>query len=315
MSDQQILIFGAGLSGLIAARMMADRHPTLVEKQSRLPNNHKALLRFRTSVVGDVTNVPFKQVSVSKHVLSEPQSNPIRDAAIYSRKVTGKMRERSILDTKQSTRYIAPEDFIQRLASTATFQFGQDFQDWSHNLVRDHDPVVSTIPVPVMMDIFKWPDKPEFHSMPGWTIRMVIGSELECNLNGTIYSARQEDAWYRASITAGVLMIEGTGQAPEPGEAKAIQLAVAWCFGLSSKDFSDVTVHTSQYQKISDLDTAGRESVKAFIMMLSQKHRIYSLGRFATWRPKLLLDDLVNDVRVICRLMDGETNYSEALAQ
>ncbi len=41
---------------------------------------------------------------------------------------------------------------------------------------------------------------------------------------------------------------------------------------------------------------------KRFIMWASDKHQVYSLGRFATWRPGLLLDDVVNDVRVIQRI-------------
>lgn len=314
MDHNQLIIFGAGLSGLIAARMMADRHPLIMEKQSSLPNNHKALLRFRSSVVGDVTNVPFKKVHVAKYVLRDSGSNPIRDAAVYARKATGKLHERSILDTRPSERYVAPQDFIQRLASTAEFKFEQDFRDWTSNLVRSHLPVVSTIPVPAMMELFNWPDRPEFVSMPGWTLRMVVGPELECKLNGTIYSARANDLWYRASITDGTLIVEGTGSPPEMDAMNQLTAQVAWEFGLKASDFSHIKMHQSAYQKIADLDTAGRESVKTFIMMLSQKHRIYSLGRFATWRPKLLLDDLVNDVRVICRLIDGESNYSEALA-
>lgn len=314
MDTDQMLIFGAGLSGLIAARMMADRHPIIMEAQSSLPNNHKALLRFRSSVVGDVTNVPFKKVQVTKYVLRESGSNPLRDAAVYARKATGKLHERSIIDTRPSERYIAPPDFIQRLASTAKFEFNRDFADWTSNLVRDHAPVVSTIPVPAMMDLFGWKDKPDFQAKPGWTARLTVGAELECTLNGTLYSARESDLWYRASITDGVLMVEGVGEPPSSEELNRVNQEVAWQFGLYPADFSNITMHKARYQKIADLDTAGRESVKTFIMMLSQKHRIYSLGRFATWRPKLLLDDLVKDVRVICRLIDGESHYSEALA-
>jgi hypothetical protein len=41
---------------------------------------------------------------------------------------------------------------------------------------------------------------------------------------------------------------------------------------------------------------------RRFIMWASDNFGIYSLGRFATWRPGLQLDDLVNDVRVIQRI-------------
>lgn len=316
MPAPRLTIFGAGLAGLIAARMLADRHPVVLERQPSLPNNHHALLRFRSSVVGDVTNVPFDKVHVSKFVLRDTGSNPIKDAAIYARKTTGKLHTRSIMDTRPAERYIAPKDFVQRLASTADIRFGEDFQQWSHNLAREHGPIISTIPVPVMMDLFDWSDKPDFSSKEGWTIRVHLKPETECALNGTLYSARQRDEWYRASLTGDLLMIEGAGPAPELGQASEIMKNVCWFdMGINDDDIHTWEVHPAKYQKISDLRSVDRESVKRFIMWLSDEHQIYSLGRFATWRPKLLLDDLVNDVRVIARLIEGESQYNETLSK
>ncbi len=40
------------------------------------------------------------------------------------------------------------------------------------------------------------------------------------------------------------------------------------------------------------------------MMWATDNFNIYSLGRFATWRPGLLLDDLVNDIRVIQKIAD-----------
>ena len=37
---------------------------------------------------------------------------------------------------------------------------------------------------------------------------------------------------------------------------------------------------------------------KEFILYLTQKYNIFSVGRFATWR-QLLLDDIVDDINVI----------------
>ena len=47
---------------------------------------------------------------------------------------------------------------------------------------------------------------------------------------------------------------------------------------------------------------------KSFIVRATKDFGIYSLGRFATWRPGLLLDDCVKDIRVITRLIDGSTD-------
>lgn len=315
-------IFGAGLSGLIAARMLLDRNPIILEKQSSLPNNHQALLRFRTSAVGDATNIPFRKVNVSKHVVSDPGSNPIRDAIVYSRKVSGMVHARSILDLSPSIRYIAPSDLISKLSATASILFGIDFEDWSHNLVRHHSPIISTIPVPVMMKLFKWPDIPNFNRRPGWNINIKLKKELCSSMHATIYSAKQSDLWYRASINDSLFIIEGSGEIPPEDDEGGInhEIEVSFDalnhFGLNFEtDVESVSSYRSYYQKISDLSTKERESVKRFVMWLSAEHQIYSLGRYATWRPKLLLDDIVNDVRVISRLIDGEANYNDVIGK
>lgn len=313
MSQERLTIFGAGMAGLIAARMLADRKPVVMERQQDVPHNHHAVLRFRSSAVGDATNIPFRRVTVSKFVLSEHPRNPIRDAINYSRKVTSKLHSRSIIDTRPSERYIAPKDFVSRLASTADVQFGVEFRDWSHNLVREHGPIISTIPVPAMMEMFGWQDKIAFIQSSGWTIKANIKAYLDCSIYGTLYSARKDDAWYRASLTGDELMIEGVGDAPYAWVANEILGRVLCEFGLDTADIEAREVYPAKYQKIADLGSKDRESVKRFIMWLSSEHRIYSLGRFATWRPKLLLDDLINDVRVIARLIDGESNYNETL--
>lgn len=309
-----LIIFGAGLAGLIAARMLADRHPTVMERQESLPNNHQALLRFRSSVVGEVTNIPFSKVQVEKHIISENSGNRIKDSAVYSRKVSGKLHSRSILDTTPVERYIAPPDFIQRLASTAKIEYGVDFLSWSCNLYRGRPPVISTIPIPMMMDLFKWPEKPNFVSESGWTIKAKINPELDCRMNSTIYSAVSHDPWYRASVTNDTFMVEGAaGGGITEHNARGILTEAASHFALALDDFTEWKSHQAKYQKIADLDTAGRESAKRFIMHLSSELGIYSLGRFATWRPKLLLDDLVKDVRVIAGLIDGKSHYEETL--
>ena len=48
---------------------------------------------------------------------------------------------------------------------------------------------------------------------------------------------------------------------------------------------------------------------KDFIYTLTEKYNIFSVGRFATWR-QLLLDDVVNDISVIERLIANNSNYN-----
>ena len=59
-----MIIIGAGQAGLLAARSLALHNPTIIEQQDELPNNHSALLRFRSSIVGDSVGIPFQKVRV-----------------------------------------------------------------------------------------------------------------------------------------------------------------------------------------------------------------------------------------------------------
>jgi hypothetical protein len=61
-------------------------------------------------------------------------------------------------------------------------------------------------------------------------------------------------------------------------------------------------VKQQQFAKINEVPKDVRQK---FILWASERG-VYSLGRFATWRPGLLLDDIVNDVRVIRRLIKGD---------
>ena len=311
------IIFGAGLAGLIAARMLADQHPVVMERQASLPNNHHALLRFRSQEVALATNTVFQKVGVIKTV--HGLGDPVRDAIAYSIKVTGKLKARSILDCDPVERYIAPPDLISRLAATADIHYGIDFQQWSSALVRPHGPLISTLPMPYMMAQFNWPDRPSFSKQRGWTLKAEIDPALEPSLSCTVYDATASQPYYRASITNGTIMFEGTGEAPymrEGGDEETLELARKWAqvsFGLSPCCIVSASQHVSDYQKIVELNGRDLESAKRFMMWLTSEHNIYSLGRFATWRPKLLLDDIPNDVRVINRLINGESLYKEQL--
>jgi hypothetical protein len=72
--------------------------------------------------------------------------------------------------------------------------------------------------------------------------------------------------------------------------------------GIQTKNVSELTASYQNYFKIIEINDAER---KKFLRWASVHHNVYSLGRYATWRPKLLLDDLVNDVRKIENWIQG----------
>jgi hypothetical protein len=82
--------------------------------------------------------------------------------------------------------------------------------------------------------------------------------------------------------------------------------------GITRARVMDAVIVEQKYAKILPIDEDLR---KRFIVWATEHFNIYSLGRFATWRPGLLLDDVVNDVRVIHRLIGSGSSYDLRKAQ
>ncbi len=291
------------MAGLIAARYFRDENPTILEKQRKLPHNHHAILRFKTDVISKVTGIPFREVFVHKAAVHD--SNFIDEMNIYaanqySLKTTGHVRDRSIWNLDDEKRYIAPENFIQKLAGPVTIEYDSDFNFADHG---DH-PVISTIPMPVMMKKAGWPYGGEFSRRKIWTLNAQIMSP-DVEVFQTIYFTSNDEPAYRASIVGNQFIVEfvdelNIGEMPLPDVCDTyidfFGIPPGTCLWLN------VELQEQEYGKIVPVNDDMR---KEFIYMLTREYNIYSLGRYATWR-QLLLDDLVNDLDVIKSIMGAE---------
>lgn len=299
-----IFIAGAGMAGLLAANMLRSHQPLVMEKQRGLPNNHHAVLRFRTDAVSRELGIPFRKVRVFKSI---DEADPIKAGVRYSYKVLGKYEMRSALNLEPADRFIAPSDLIARMAMHGIIRYGIDpFTDGN---VNNH-PLISTIPMEALMDALDYPGpRPKFESIPGWTC---TGTIEGADLFVTRYVTDLAKPWYRASITGDKLIIEGTGEAPDDpdydpnDDPNDDPLFAALELGIRYRDeVTNVQTHASRYAKIAAMSPEDRRKADDFMFWATHEHNIYSLGRFATWRPGLLLDDLVQDVRKIERWIDS----------
>ncbi len=282
-----MIVIGAGMAGLLAANMLARHRPMIVEAQEFLPNNHSAVLRFRSSVVGDVLGIPFRQVNMIKCPL--PWQNPVSDSLAYSFKCTGQYRsDRSItsgLVTEQ--RYIAPPDLIERMSVGVDIKYNSPFMGDK----GVDTPIISTLPMPLLMGMLNYDDIPEFIKVPGYNIKATIE---DCDAFASILIPDPSVPVSRISITGNELIIElpmWERNLPELIASYAVGL-----LGIDDKRVRNLTVHEQKYSKIAPINNDVRQR---FIAWATDHHNIYSLGRYATWRPNLLLDDLVNDIRKI----------------
>lgn len=281
------------MAGLLAAHMLRRHQPSIIEQQHSLPNNHHALLRFRTDAVMRATGIPFREVEAQKAVWYERAAHARATFAmqnLYSQKVTGRITSRSILNLDGGRRYIAPNDFIAQLSHGANIEYGTAF-DWEQ---QQPAPIISTIPMPALMRAKQWDaDQINFPHQPIFTITCDLPEHVDV-YQTFYYPEERYGALYRASITGRVLQLEFAGTAPAPGFMDMIVQEVVGHFGIRVALMA-YRVSEQTYGKLAPIADTIR---KTFILAMSDQHQIYSLGRFATWR-QILLDDVVQDIRTI----------------
>ena len=299
-----MLIFGAGLAGLLAGRVFGKNHDVkIIERQEELPNNHTALLRFRTNNISKELGIPFRKVTVRKALVNQMEEVTdrvtIADMNAYSALVTDGVYERSIANLASGERYIAPNDFVIRLANGLNIEYAINAS--CHNTVSE--PIISTLPMPELMKMLEYQNDLSFQSRTIWTINCYIRN---CDVFQTLYlphGGLREIAPYRASITGNKLTLE-FNQEPiiDPGfyVIDILNTLKIPC------GFEQVTVKRQPYGKLIPIDDVER---KAFIVWATDNFNIYSLGRFATWRKELLLDDVLDDIHHISTFIQYRSTY------
>lgn len=308
-----MIIYGAGMSGLLAATMLRRFEPIIHEAAAELPNNHAALLRFRTDAVSKATGIPFKKVLVQKAVMGEDgnlTNHPsIREQNLYSWKVSGALLNRSIGNLDTAERYIAPEDFISQMSKNLNIECGKSLDKYCIDFCEKKTPVISTIPMNALMKICGWSDVPKFdyRTITAITANLKTTSEIY----QTIYYPNPDTENYRCSITGNKLIIEYIREMPNliQQDLEAIVVKKMHDFIGLNVGFDDINVKTQKYGKL--ISSTGRMG-KEFILAMTDLYGIYSLGRFATWR-QILMDDVVKDVRVIEQMIDQRDSYSRRL--
>ena len=312
-----MIIYGAGMSGLLAATMLRRMDPVIHEAQPELPNNHAALLRFRSDIVARETGIKFKKVWVQKAVrkmdgslTTEPD---LMLQNLYSMKVSGSIMNRSIGNLAPGERYIAPEDFISQLAKKLDIQYESQLTKETLKEGAKSIPCISTIPMNALMSTVGWSDVPKFDYKPITTITARI-KNMPCEVYQTIYIPQLEYDAYRVSITGDILIIESAGLDYFSGMEimQYIENHALMFFHQTGSKRLDYELISRKEQKYGKLVNSTGRAGKEFILAMTDLYNIYSLGRFATWR-QILMDDVAKDVRQIEQMIEQRDSYKRRL--
>lgn len=294
-----MIILGAGISGLLAGCVF--QRATLYEAGPEAQAQHKALLRFRSSAVGDAVGIDFRRVNVKKGIWHDGAfvAPTIQLANWYALKVIGKLADRSIWDIEPCERYVAPDDFIGQLVERCSGRINWSTPVGAQDIKSFCAPIISTIPLPAMLAMAL----PHLHvvdfnydgiSVVRW---LVSGADV----HQTIYFPSPATRLYRASITGNTLIAEYRGQ-PDDYD-------LFTPFGILPSDCDKLESTSQRYGKIAPINDAIR---KQLIWRLTNDHNVFSLGRFATWR-NILLDDVLRDISVLKKLM-AASHYDRSRA-
>ena len=297
-SNMTMIIIGAGLAGLMAGAL--DRRAHIFEKQSVVPHNHRAVLRFRDDKIARALDIPFRKVRVLKAV--NRSLGPIADANAYSKKVTGRIAPRSVMALDPVDRFIAPEDFIPRLVELVESRLTLSTEldgEWLFD-TKQH-PILSTIPLPVMLRMAHIA-----HSREDFTfssVRVFKFRVPNCDSFQTIYYPYADNLFYRASLTGNELLLESMdNNLSESAFNTSIERVLT---DFQIEDAQPIAVDTQALGKIVPLPDAQR---KALLMQLTVEHKVFSLGRYACWR-NILLDDVFEDYYRVKKLMAMDNHY------
>jgi hypothetical protein len=305
-----MIIIGAGMAGLLAGNILRGEDITIFERQQGLPNNHGAVLRFKTKDVSWATGIPFRKVNVMKGICNAggeiSNHADIWSSNRYSIKATGRVMERSILNLDDCVRYIAPPDFTHKMSRGLNIRSGVSInKEDLVNLTRDKVPIISTIPLPQMWTMMReQASSDDFIFKPIMVVTATV-SRPECDVFQTLYYPGQHEMIYRASITGNKIIAELAGEYDINPDH--IIIKVMQDFGIAGGAIiNNVAVKTQMYGKIS---TPNPGKIKQMIYELSEEFGIYSLGRFACWKH-VTMDHLVHDIDFIRQLIESSSSYN-----
>lgn len=281
-------ILGAGLTGCLAGFYFPD---SVIHEFKNTPNKHSALLRFRSDEISKLTGIKFKKVKVQKGIFYDNKfvQPDIAICNMYSRKVTGGLAGRSIWNTREAERWIAPNDFHEQMLNKLSKRIVYDSKLDINNCDK---PVISTLPINVISNMI---GAPAYGRLIGDAKPIYVTTVHipDCELYQTIYYPSLNNSIYRASLTGDKLIIESVCDI----DIYEVQYVLS-TFVIDNYEVINFNIK----QENGKFLPLPEDERKTAMYTMTKHFDIYSLGRHATWR-KIMLDDIPNDLRQIEKMI------------
>lgn len=285
-----MIIIGAGMAGLLCGALNPG---SIIYEAGEKKDNHQAVFRCKSDRIGQMLGIDFKKVMVHKSIWylgKEMQPSP-RMTHMYSQKVTGKITGRSIMNIDSGIRYLPPDNFLDILRDRCSIKYELTFP--KRAFLEARDSIVSTIPMPAISNILNITGG-GFESQP---IYVNVFEIDDCDSYCTVYYPEACSSTYRASLTGNKLIIESMRPTGYDEQGMVFE-----SLGIADDCENIVENKKQKFGKITPIDNTHREAI---ITNLTIDQNIYSLGRLATWRPKVMLDDVLKDIFHIRKLIQG----------
>lgn len=304
------VIIGAGLAGAMAGVLEPGAR---VYEAGDGKARHSAVLRFREPKIGRALGIPFKEVRVYKAVFWHGRSYTAvtpEQMNWYSRKVTGGISPRSIVDLSPVNRFVAPPDLHDRmlaalgsrlyLASPINRITRTTFCVDGVSQQRGGEPMISTAPLRNILSMLE-PEMTIAAEFKFAGINVARYRVPNCDVHQTIYFPAPDTSVYRGTLTGDNLIVESTA-----GEARLSDWTmVLEAFGLRGIVCQPAGTHSQRFGKIVPIDPDLR---KQTLFNITTQYGLYSLGRFACWR-NLLLDDVFEDLFKVRAMINMTNQY------
>ena len=314
MGKERVLIIGAGLTGLMAFCSLRNQYDVQIfdKRSEESQPEHQAIMRLRNPEVGRILGINLKEIIVEKEVLSSDgrlkKQASITDNNQYSKKLYNQIGYRSIGNLGTEKRWLLPSNYLNDFNDIIHWDSEfKGFDQWLRSNIRYKDNsfftaeptdiIVSTVSMPFLLSNlpdFDLKDREYNFPFQPITVTKFKLKEIISEVYQTVYVPDPQYNTYRMSMQANEITMESIDEITQGERDKLLKF-----FGIHPSEAEFQSRHIQKLGKIGLIDDVIRKTI---ILHLTEKYNIFSLGRYAIWKP-IRSDAVIKDIAQIQKML------------